>query len=511
MEFKRLKASIAHNQGEKPTIYMAVCAIESLVYDIEDEADSELSACPVGDETLPTKLAWLCNTVLDIYNDNRDEMTRSRERLDRSVEKLKAVDGQLKELSDVSEELAKVKRKLDDRTEALEELQDSKRRYDELQEKCRAAEKKLGELKAFDVDEARKRLTDLESRVAEQERAKGEQAELLRIAEEELKTAEAALAEVASKRESVIEKVSEIRRAEANENAELKKKQQQYETLMGSIAGAKNHADEAEARLKELTEQLGKLQDRTFAIEKQAIPEKETGIKEENERLSALEAELTALDSQRRELTEKTEKLEADKAKTAEALQLSRTEYDNLTADYTAQSGELQDLKKKLADMKTETDAQKYALYKQQLEDSIAEAEKLSRDCAKAERELLEKQAQIREMQSLYDDKMNKKLGFEESEKKLSARLAELEPIATQEFTAKAIKMGQELQQLSSARNELCDAVSQIGEILGEPTVADNKEVLNRMGNTMERLQKTVMALQSGLLKCAKAIKLEER
>lgn len=88
MEFKRLKASIAHNQGEKPTIYMAVCAIESLVYDIEDEADSELSVCPVGDETLPTKLAWLCNTVLDIYNDNRDEMTRSRERLDRSVEKV---------------------------------------------------------------------------------------------------------------------------------------------------------------------------------------------------------------------------------------------------------------------------------------------------------------------------------------------------------------------------------------------------------------------------------------
>ena len=38
MKFNRLKASIANNASEEPSVYMAVCAIESLLRDLEDEA-----------------------------------------------------------------------------------------------------------------------------------------------------------------------------------------------------------------------------------------------------------------------------------------------------------------------------------------------------------------------------------------------------------------------------------------------------------------------------------------
>ena len=38
MKFERLKASIVNNAQEEPSVYMAVCAIESLLRDMEDES-----------------------------------------------------------------------------------------------------------------------------------------------------------------------------------------------------------------------------------------------------------------------------------------------------------------------------------------------------------------------------------------------------------------------------------------------------------------------------------------
>ena len=64
VEFKRLRASLENNAQGEPSIYMALCLMETLVYDIEQESGSgTLDQCPAGDDTLPTKLIWLCRKI----------------------------------------------------------------------------------------------------------------------------------------------------------------------------------------------------------------------------------------------------------------------------------------------------------------------------------------------------------------------------------------------------------------------------------------------------------------
>ena len=64
MQFKRLKASLEHNAQAEPSIYTALCLMETLIYDIEQESGGlTLDKCEAGDDTLPTKLTWLCRKI----------------------------------------------------------------------------------------------------------------------------------------------------------------------------------------------------------------------------------------------------------------------------------------------------------------------------------------------------------------------------------------------------------------------------------------------------------------
>ena len=69
MKFDHLLASVRNHEKEEPSLYMAVCMVETLFEDIEEAAGCEIRACAVGDDRLPVRLIWLCRTVEDIFRE----------------------------------------------------------------------------------------------------------------------------------------------------------------------------------------------------------------------------------------------------------------------------------------------------------------------------------------------------------------------------------------------------------------------------------------------------------
>lgn len=617
MEFRRLRASIAHNEQEAPSIYMAICAIESLVYDIEDEADQDISACPIGDETLPTKLAWLCNTVLDIYHDNCEEMTRNRDRLSSAVEKLRKVEGELIQLADVSDQLDQVRRKLDVRQRELDEAKENKRLFDSLHAKCAEAEETLKTLKEFDVEKEQQRFQQLDSEISgyvdaqaelrvqldeaniklheakeahdalekelavvraktldlgesvqpmldalAQEREAGAQAaarvaeleenkkrlvldkdrqlaliqqaqteidnyteqvlepirqqiigeqERLEQLEKEKQQEAAALETICQKRDAVINQIAEIREREKEENAERLKKEQQLMELTADQKKRRADITALQEELDTLTEELSALQDLVFELDKQKIPTQKKRVEEESAQTAELETELQMLKDREEALQREREEIESKCHDASEKLKTFQDLYDTLTADYSSQNSELQNLEKKLNDMKDKTDVQKHALYKTQLEESIREVQQIQDECDTMEAELQSTRAQLEEKRSRYGNLKNQKDKAAKVEEEINRYLAELEPIVTQGFLAQLEEMEERLNQLSYVRNNLHKSLAMMGEILGEVPVPDDGVMLLQLHDIMQRMQSKIKQMRNDVAMCAKSVKLEER
>lgn len=178
MRFRRLKASIDHNAGEVPSIYMAICAMESLIDDIEDEAGTDISACPAGSDNMPIELEWLCGVVNQIYRDKRDEIGRTNDMLESEMAELQGYQDELGKAAAAARDLAAAKERLRTAKQELESKLEAKRQYDETLAACRAAEQELQTLRAFDAAKEEIRLRALREQVRglaqEQEELRGQ-------------------------------------------------------------------------------------------------------------------------------------------------------------------------------------------------------------------------------------------------------------------------------------------------------------------------------------------------
>lgn len=161
MEFRQLNASIQNNADSEPDIYMALCMVDSLFKDIRDESGEYIYNCPVGDETLPTKLVWLCRIINKIYANKSDELTRNRTRLDEMKAELAKTEEALEPLAAIPEEIAKAQNKLTERQEELKTRLADKEKWEQLEAKCDEVKRKSEELLRFDPEKAQAELDKL--------------------------------------------------------------------------------------------------------------------------------------------------------------------------------------------------------------------------------------------------------------------------------------------------------------------------------------------------------------
>ncbi len=169
MKFNRLKASIVNNASEQPSVYMAVCAIESLLRDMEDESGRSVEQLPAGDEMLSAKLVWLCRVLQKIYSGRSEELQRGRAKLDRAMGELQAAEAELGRFAGEEEKLARLLRNKERLERELEQARAANAECVSVQEQAAALEQKLARLRELDMDAEKARLAGLRSQTGQLE------------------------------------------------------------------------------------------------------------------------------------------------------------------------------------------------------------------------------------------------------------------------------------------------------------------------------------------------------
>lgn len=165
MQFNSLKASIANNSDQQPSIYMALCMVESLFDDMEEALGNEISQAPMGDDALPNKLIWLCNTLLGIYDDNKEDLNRNRARLDAAVKKLQTDRGALEAMAEDARKLEQVQQEAAMLEASLAEGSQRRQTYEATAARCAAMKQELQQLRSFDPHAAEAELADLQKQI----------------------------------------------------------------------------------------------------------------------------------------------------------------------------------------------------------------------------------------------------------------------------------------------------------------------------------------------------------
>lgn len=263
MKFERLKASIVNNAREEPSVYMAVCAIESLLRDLEDESGRPVDQLPAGDEMLSAKLIWLSRTLRGIYTSRSDDLQRSRSRLDRAMEELRHAEDTLGDLAQEEKRLAGLQTRQASLEQQLRQLRETHAACVSVQEQIDALQSELDALRALDPEKLQGELDRLRSQVSLLE---GEQREL----DSQLKSEQNALAGLRGDCDTVKQRLEAARREKEEAARALLSLQAELEQGEALLQQQKAQALELEGKKQELQQQReaasGQLQELDSAL-----------------------------------------------------------------------------------------------------------------------------------------------------------------------------------------------------------------------------------------------------
>lgn len=164
MKFDHLRASIANNADQEPSLYMALCMVESLFADMETACGTELSQCPAGDERLSTKLVWLSRIIGEIYQDQDAQLQRNRSRLDGAMDKLSKTRQALEALSEAEKKLVDLRIEQEELDRRVREGEAAAKECETLLARCSEERTRLETLKSFDPTAAKEELKALTAR-----------------------------------------------------------------------------------------------------------------------------------------------------------------------------------------------------------------------------------------------------------------------------------------------------------------------------------------------------------
>lgn len=309
MKFNRLKASIANNLDQQPSIYMALCLVESLFEDIEDESGRDISECLVGDEGLSSKLVWLCRTINSIYDDKQDELQRNRARLDAAMEKLKKTEGQLADFAASAVQLAALQREHSSWEQKLLAAQENKRQCALLTQQCESARRQLEQLQDFDPAVANAHLSELTDRITKLERNKvsvcaqaqdlAQQAQML---QQQIQSQEADIAAYQQQIQSLDTQLTQKKRSAAQMQDNLASLQEEQTAVSAQLAQSRAQQEESACKVAALQRDLDACRNQQLAPVLQQITLLKQELAQSEENRLAVNKEHEQLANQRSEL-----------------------------------------------------------------------------------------------------------------------------------------------------------------------------------------------------------------
>lgn len=490
MEFNRLRASISNNADEAPSIYMAFCMIESLLDDIEDAAGQEIGDWPAGDDTLPTKMVWLCQMIRQIYREKGGEFTRNRPRLDAAMRDLEKVSAELEAVSETAVRLSAVKTDLQQKQTALERVKAERKEYETIKEQCRQLQLEADSLRIFDKAAEEAKLRTLQAETADLAGVKS--------------GLEAELAGLLEAQDEIVGKTAGLRVEIEQTQARLEQKNNALDRMEQQRLEAQKRESELTDRLRETTQALSALQDAVARLEAEQLPERKRQRDDEEARKKSLEQALASLELETGRLRGENLELSSKIAGAQEEFDTHNSVYTRLTEDYRKKSEEIAALVLRLEELQGKNDTQKHEIYRRQRAEQIAELERMGEECAALERELTALDLDIKAKQREAEELRKKAAQSEEVRQKLSDVLCELKPIASEDFIKKLNENRQRLETLETVRGNLSGTLANIREILGKTPVADNGALLDNMKATLQWLFHSTDSLQRDLVQYTK-------
>jgi len=220
MKFDRLRNSLEINSDEMPSVYLALCMIETVFRDIKDESGRDVSEIETGDENWALKLSLAYRTLNKIYKNNQDELNRVRKQLDELKQQADSYENDLDALTNIQTEVKRLK-------ESVEEAKGERDFYNsqkkdllyqsgQLEEEIKKLTDDITELQHEAVLADRKNQIDvLQARYDSLKIEKNKEQEELDKAKAEVLALENALIVLKSEADKQIEKKAELNAEEA--------------------------------------------------------------------------------------------------------------------------------------------------------------------------------------------------------------------------------------------------------------------------------------------------------
>lgn len=436
MKFDRLKASVTNNSDQQPSIYMALCMVESLFADMEDEWGGSFSQCPAGDERLTNKLLWLIRSVNGVYNNKSDDLQRNRTKLDTAMAKLQDLEKELAQHAKTADRLAEVQKDCTKLEAQLRQANEKKERYEQLVKQAAQLSAEIEELNKVDLAQVEQEIRTMKARREEA----AAQAKKLRTAAEEFRSWELApvemeverlRSEIAGLQHQINQEEEKKQRCEEERNrqqdalyklAEEKKQlQAEQQTMQMQLNNLKQANQKLEEELAEVEAAQEAAVRRATEIQQRIDSIRHTGLNPAEENVKDLEQVLTNLErdcgrmsreyqtslERKNQLTQSIAKLKDEVDAMAKALKDTQERWQRLESD-----------KKKLDDQRTS------AL--KELDRLQASVENLERKEIPEAKELLSRETQrMQELTRELDDLKAEQIRLEEEIEKLNEQLPE--------------------------------------------------------------------------------------
>lgn len=509
MELKKLKNSISLYSDVPPSIFAAVCLVETLFRDIQDESGKSIQNNPVGDEMLPTKLVWLCRTLNNIYSENKSEFTRSIGSLEGKMTELRDVERELELVSGYSSKLETLKNRENNLRNRLEAAKENKQKCGVLEIECAELEKQLAELEAVDKDGLYERCASLTVRRDKLMAENNSYYENnIRPIEEEIATLDSDKIELDNKlgqlnkqKETIIFDIARVSGKAESAERKCEERKKELENKRQDLEKSENELSEIDSELKVITEQLAQYNDEITEKKQNELPQAKQLLEQITNNHTALFEELERL---KKEIAAVEEKL----PETEKELAAKENVYTTLTESLKTKSSEIETLEKNIKELRGKTDEEKHKQYKlqldgdrQRLESIIAECNALESDIKKEEEAIVKAVAQQTELK-------NRKAKYESTEEKIGQLLEELAFVDSEAFMSKIKNAENRLALLSGVYDKLSKSAAVFAEVLGlkdKPELAELKNI----GNSIKCLDAATEDLGKALVSCAESIKLE--
>lgn len=503
MKFERLESSIELNREEEPSIFMALCMVESLFRDIRDVSGKDISENPLGDEMLPVRLAWLDRVVYNIYARNRAEFVRGLDRVDKMETMLQAEREELERVASAAEILKAKEAEAKTLAAQLEAARKAQQTWDRLTQECAEKRSELQKLQAVDPARAQAELNSLTAQV---ETLQKQQQGIL----EKQAALRSSLQELTGQQTTAAETEKELLRQQAAQTAALEQQKAENQRLAEELRAQKAELARLQAECTPLQAQAAQVQAQTEAFRAQQIAPQQAAlqaaqqaVQEQQNQLRQLNEQLERAKAERNQGTCCVAELTADLEQTeqevqAKQLQLEQQERalaaekaakDQLIGQYNGRMDTLSALQKetqKLRDDLKKSEsfiaaarAEKTALLNarkdQQMEhqQKLAELEQniqdLTRDNERLSQKVKEQEQERQQLDTAYQGLTAKQSANDAEIKNLEQRLQELQGKTDEEKNQRIkLQLKEAIETVERCRQEGEEAEKQLEELNGE-------------------------------------------